>query len=73
MPPAPPLHSAAALMFQTAWDELPSADAPPSGGAYTGDVCKVRGEMYIFDGFAWMHIAKRTYCVGKLARKLPGP
>lgn len=50
-----PRHSAAASLFQHGFDRLPDLQEPPAGEFFRGDICKVRGEMHIYDGGCWWH------------------
>lgn len=68
-----PRHSGAALLFQRMWDETPDREEPPTQGPfYQGDLCKVKGEAWIYDGIAWVHHAVLADRVTNISKKRLG-
>jgi hypothetical protein len=52
-----PRHSAAVSLFLYGFDQLPDLQAPPPQSTerqfFNGDVCKVRGELWVWNGVEW--------------------
>lgn len=67
-----PRHAAAQSLWSHGFERLPDLQAQPGGNFVRGDICKVRGEMYIYDT-CWWHWKVLVARHVKPAKKIPSP